>query len=133
MQIFRQENEFFMSFSSFFYKYTICQRSFDASFSAASALSFHPYPCRAQLFIDLLFFLICISSSFLSPLIIESFSIHFRDHLAIILNVTIGYLSFFFSLVLFTWSFLILKKTEHKTIRHWIVQCLTDKYCCALR
>ena len=28
MQIFGQENEFFMSFSSFFYKYTICQRSF---------------------------------------------------------------------------------------------------------
>ncbi len=27
----------------------------------------------------------------------------------------------------FAWSFLILKKTEHKTIRHWIVQCLTDK------
>ena len=43
MQIFGQENEFFMSFSSFFYKYTICQRSFRSLFKVpndSTTLSF---------------------------------------------------------------------------------------------
>ena len=69
--------------------FSICQRSFDASFKCASALSsfrphssiIHPFnrsiahPCRAQLFIYCLYF--------------YSFSIQFRDHLATILYVTI--------------------------------------------
>ena len=69
---------------------------------------FHsPHPCRAQLFIDFLFFFICISGSFLSPfasthipLVFNSFSVLSHDHLATILNVTIRCLVLFY-LVLF--------------------------------
>jgi len=58
-------------------------------------------------------FIVILSSSF-------SFALSFRAQFYICLTFLLG-------------SFLILKKTEHKTIRHRIIQCLTDKYCCALR
>ena len=49
----RKQSNYFNSFKHCRLRFdvlcTICQRSFDASFKCASALSFCPYPCRAQL------------------------------------------------------------------------------------
>ena len=87
---------------------SLCQRSFRPLFKYRTIVLylFSPHPCRAQLFIDLLFFFIYISGLFLSlftsstlhllfflHFIYTSFSIHFRDHPATILNVTVGFLS----------------------------------------
>ena len=89
MQIFGQENEFFMSFSSFFYKYTICQRSFRSFLKYRTIVLYLLFPSLVS------------GTTIIYCLYYYSFSIHFRDHLAIILNVTVGFLSLFY-LVLFT-------------------------------
>ena len=44
----------------------LCQRSFNASFKCASALSFHPHPCRAQ---RLFIFCVIIHLAFISTTI----------------------------------------------------------------
>ena len=98
-----------MSFSSFFYKYTICQRSFRSFLKYRTIVLHFLFPSLVhhspvhsivhsfnRSFVQS--FIVFIPSSLSGTTIIYclyyySFSIHFRDHLAIILNVTVGFLS----------------------------------------
>ena len=66
---------------------SLCQRSFDASFKCRICTIFSPSFVSGTTIVYFWYF--------------YSFSIHFRDYPATILNVTVGYLSFFFSLFLF--------------------------------
>ena len=66
---------------------SLCQRSFDASFKCRICTIFSPSFVSGTTIVYFWYF--------------YSSSIHFRDYPATILNVTVGYLSFFFSLFLF--------------------------------
>ncbi len=68
----------------------LCQRSFDASFKCRICTIFSPSSVSGTTIIYFWYF--------------YSFSIHFHDHLASILNVTVGFLSLLY-LVLFSFDF----------------------------
>ena len=73
---------------------------------------FRPHSCRAQLFI----------------LYYYSFSIHFHDHLAIILNVTVGFLSLFYLFPFLLGLFLFRPKREQPSLLPCVFFCSSPSY-----